>query len=747
MKLTRAHIIIGLFLIASFGCIPQLRKADFGYKLERFFSADNSYFKYYTDYKKQFGNENNFVMLSFEHEKTVFDSLFLNEIQLITDQLVALPGLSRVLSPTHISRKIQLPIIGVKSIPLLHLDDRTTLLQDQTRIQENQSLYSNFFSSDSKSILLYLIVSDTLNKTEKAGLLRTIKGVCESDQSTTIKHIHYAGQINTQHYYTQTLRNELVVFSAIALGLLLLFLYITYRRFKIVFFTILTLIIAVTFSLSIIIIALGELDFLMTLLPTILFVIGISVLIHLIEDYENHPEGIENGLTSLKKAQRLTFNTTFLSALTTAIGFFSLYFLPIQPVQNFGLFTGMGILITWLTSVLLFPALMRISTSKISSRKRGNWSKTLSLAFGTIRVKKRIIGFASLILLGLSLMGMTKLQVNSYFLDDLKPSSDLKKDLIHFETNYGGIRPFELGVTAIEGEIMDPSHILQLAEIQDYLDRTYHVSMSLSIITILKEMNVSIHGGNSAYSIIPTDKSELDNLLSAAKQFKLVEKSGFLINPNLKETRITGKIFDAGAIEIQQKNEEFKAFTEQFSPQLTFQLTGSAHLMDMANQNVTTYLLKGLIFGLILVTVVIGIALRSARIAFLSILPNLFPLLVIAGLMGWIGIDLKIGTALIFTVLYGIAVDDTIHFLVRYKIEQKIDGKSALKNTYLHVGKKLLITSFIISAGFLSFTLSEFSSTFYAGLLITMGLVIALLTDLIQLPLLLQSIDKNNKIG
>jgi len=320
LKLTRAHIIIGLFLIASLSCIPQLRKADFGYKLDHFFSADNSDFNYYTDYKKQFGNENNFVMLSFEHEKTVFDSLFLQEIQLITDQLVALPELTRVLSPTHTDRKIQLPIIGIKSIPLLHLEDRIALQNDQTRIQKNQSLYTKYFSTDGKSLLLYLIVSDTLNKKEKAGLLRTIKAICESDQLATIRHVYYAGQINTQGYYTQTLRHELLVFSGIALGLLLLFLYATYRRFKLVFFTILTLIIAVIFSLSIIIIVLGELDFLMTLLPTILFVTGISVLIHLIEDYENHPEGIENGSTTFKKAQRLTFNTTFLSALTTAIG-------------------------------------------------------------------------------------------------------------------------------------------------------------------------------------------------------------------------------------------------------------------------------------------------------------------------------------------------------------------------------------------------------------------------------------------
>ena len=274
----------------------------------------------------------------------------------------------------------------------------------------------------------------------------------------------------------------------------------------------------------------------------------------------------------------------------------------------------------------------------------------------------------------------------------------------------------------------------------------YQVSMSLSIITILQEINVTIHGGNSAYHVIPKDKAELDNLLAAAQQFKLVEKSRFLISSDLKETRITGKIFDSGANEIQQKNQEFKAFTEKFDSRLTFQLTGSAHLMDMANQNVTTHLLKGLIFSLILVTVVIGIALQSVQIAFLSILPNVFPLLVIAGLMGWLGIDLKIGTALIFTVLYGIAVDDTIHFLMRYKIEQNIDPIFALKNTYLHVGKKLLITSFIISVGFLSFTLSEFNSTFYAGLLITIGLIIALLTDLIQLPLLLQSIDKNNHL-
>jgi len=748
LKVTRGHIIIGLFLIAFLGCLPQLGKANFGYKLDHFFSSDNADFKYYSDYKKQFGNENNFIMLSFDHDKTVFDSLFLNEIDLITDQLATLPELTSVLSPTHTNRKIQLPIIGIKSIPLLHLKDKIALHNDRMRIQGNQSLYSNFFSTDGKSLLLYLIVSDEINKPERTGLLRKIKAICESDRLSTIKHVFYAGQINTQYYYTQTLRYELIVFSAIAVALLLLFLYITYRRLRIVFYTISTLIISVTFSLALIILTLGELDFLMTLLPTILFVIGVSVLIHLIEDYGNNSEELQRYSSTFKKAQRTTINTTFLSAITTAIGFFSLYFLPIQPVQNFGLYTGIGILITWSTSVLLFPALMQIAGSKIYIKKRGNanWSKTLSNSFDAILQKKQIIGVVSFILLVLGLMGIAKLQVNSYFLDDLNPTSDLKKDLIHFEKNYGGIRPFELGITAVEGNLLDPNHIQELSAIQDYLNNTYHVSMSLSIITVLKEVNVSIHGGNPTYSLIPEDRLELSNLLTAAKEFKLIEKSGIMINPSGNETRITGKIFDSGAIEIKEKNEAFKAFMKKFNPQLTFHLTGSAHLMDMANQNVTTYLIKGLVFSLILVTLVIGIALQSVRIALISILPNIFPLLLTAGLMGWLGIDLKIGTALIFTVLYGIAVDDTIHFLMRYKIEQNIHPESALKKTYLHVGKKLLITSFIISAGFLSFTLSEFNSTFYAGLLITTGLLIALLTDLIQLPLLIHSLDKTNQI-
>jgi len=252
---------------------------------------------------------------------------------------------------------------------------------------------------------------------------------------------------------------------------------------------------------------------------------------------------------------------------------------------------------------------------------------------------------------------------------------------------------------------------------------------------VVKTTMQSFKGGDISNYRLPKDEKELKKLLKFMKKKKIFKKVENLITKDRKRGRISGMIKDLGSQNVMLKNEKFAGFNEELA-HLDFTVTGAAHLMDNANSKIASSLIEGLALGFIVVTLIISFLFRSVKVGIVSLLPNVLPLLIIGGLMGFMEIDLKVATALIFTIAFGIAVDDTIHFLARVKMELK-RGKGmevAITESMKTTGKAIIVTSFILSAGFLTFLLSDFGSTFYVGLLISLALFLALLSDLFLLP-------------
>ncbi len=743
-KLTACLIILFFFSLAFFS-IQSIEKLEFGYKLENFFSDKNSDFEFYKSYKTNFGNDNNFLMVAYERKEGVFDIDFLKKIDTVSAQLKKIEAVEYLFSPTSIKRKVKVPLFGVLDKPLVDLSSQEFLNVDKKNIYESPGIYSSLFSKDTSSLILYLVVSENLTKSERKQLLTTVKTITNQNSDNGKVNIHYAGQINTQSYYISALEGEVILFSALTLLLLILFLYLTYKSFFVVTSTIIILVLSVLLSLALINFSLGELDFLMTMLPTLLFVIGISNTIHFLATFKELYLINQDKRETIKLTIKTAGTSTFLSSLTTSVGFLALYFLPIKPVQYFGLFSAAGIMITWLTNILLLPSfLYLVNRYNFVQRKGLNWNGFLGRMINQILIRKRIIGYATIVILFMGVIGVFRIHTNSNFLDDLNDRSTLKADLSFFEKKYNGIRPFELSVMTKNdsNNFLDLDYLQKIEEISSYLGSNYQVGMLQSVNTIIKEINIFLHAGNTAYNRIPNDESELNDIRKVLTKYHLTERLNFLVDSAFTTSRFTGKMEDLGSAKLNKKNIELHNFLANYNDSFDFKLTGAAHLMDQTNNNVSLHLIQGLLFSLILVTLLIAIALKSIRIALLSLIPNFIPLFLIAGVMGWLNIDLKIASALIFTIIFGIAVDDTIHFLMRYRLEYKKNKTVALTNTYKQSGKKLILTSFILCSGFLAFTLSEFNSTFYAGFLVTAGLIIALLSDLVYLPLLLKLTEK-----
>jgi len=273
------------------------------------------------------------------------------------------------------------------------------------------------------------------------------------------------------------------------------------------------------------------------------------------------------------------------------------------------------------------------------------------------------------------------------------------------------------------------------------------VGFLLSPLTVIKEANFIKHRSKPEYRKFPKSERRFNSIVKQLKRWedKEVGTSSLLamkfIHENGKSGRIAGKINDIGGLAIKAENRKLDDFiAKNINPNLLeVELTGTALLIDENNSYLALNLLKGLLIAFVIIGVIVGWMFKSIKLAFLTLIPNVLPLLMVTFIM-WIGgIDLKISTSLIFTLAFGIAVDDTIHLLAKYKLEKK-KGRShslALKRSYLSSGKAIIVTTLILIGGFLTLLFSSFASTFYMGLLVSITLVFAVTLDLLIMPIII----------
>jgi len=251
---------------------------------------------------------------------------------------------------------------------------------------------------------------------------------------------------------------------------------------------------------------------------------------------------------------------------------------------------------------------------------------------------------------------------------------------------------------------------------------------------------MATHGGDAAFFTLPADEQAFDVLLEKTKSFTQTKSARQIVSKNKKNARISGRIEEKGSRITSIKNEQIMSWIARNKPQnMVFRVTGSSDLIDKSNTYLTQNMIEGLSLDVAVLMLIIGLMFRSLRMMVLSALPNLIPLLLIGGIMGWSGIEMKVSISIIFSIAFGIAIDDTLHLLARLKIELAKGSRLALalKSTYISTGKAMILTALVIATGFATLMASDFKSTFYVGFLISLTLLIALIAELILMPVLL----------
>jgi predicted RND superfamily exporter protein len=717
----------------------NLLNLKFDYSFENFFPSENSETKYFRQFRDKFGTDNDYILIAVENDEGVFQKDFLDGIKSFSNEVDSLPLVKMTMSLTNQDERTVRSGFNIKQ-PYYSGED-SLLTKDSLRIFSHDELIQSFISKDAKSVCLFVAHEQFMSKPKCDSLVAQIKeliGTHDFDKT------HLTGRAPGQSFYTDSMQFEMILLSILSFILILVFLAFTYKSFWGVWVSLVIITTSILWVLGSIALFGESLNLTMTILPSIIFVVATSDVIHLVSKYiENLREGLEK-TQAIIKAYKDVGIATLLTSVTTAAGFLSLLVIDIEPIQNFGKYAALGVLVAFVLAYTLLPALLYMTKppKRMLAQKQNDtfWTRVLYKSFPIVLKKPKLIFGVSILLIGLAGAGLYQLEVNNYILDDLEEDAPLKQDFVFMDHHFGGVRPFELGIQlkdTVNYSIHDEVVMNEIQKVEDYLTHEYGVENFLSMNKTLLLAHRTFTGNiDTSIVQIPQKKRE--------KYIRMLRKKGDLlyarfVNNNL--TRVSGQLENIGSIESQKRNDKLDAFIIANINQdiLEFHPTGTSHLTDYNMSFMSESLISGLLIALLVVSVLMGVLFKSFKTVLISLIPNCLPLLIIAGWMGFFDIDIKFTTAIIFTIAFGIAVDDTIHFMSKFRMELK-KGRSklyALKRTYLSTGRAIILTSIILIAGFLLLVFSSFKGTYYVGTLISLALIFAVLADLFLLPALI----------
>lgn len=722
------------------------KSLKFDYDFESFFPKNDKDLEFYLDYREEFEYDNEFVLIGIENSKGIFKKGFLEKVSSFTDSLKKQKHVERVNSPTQMSYPIISPF-GAIEIPYLHIDDTSRYRSDSALIYRTKELRGSLFSKDAKSLAIYLKTADGIKKNPSDSLLAKIEALAASYD---FENVRIAGKMKATKVYLEKIKNEFALFFTCSFIMIIIFLYFSFRSFWGIWLPIVVVLLSILWTLGFMSALDKPLDLMTVLLPTMLFVVGMSDVVHIITKYLEEIRNGEDKFRAFKITIKEVGFPTFLTFITTSIGFLTLLFTNIQPLRDFGVYTAIGVFIAFILSFTILPSVMLFMRKPIKFDKENNklfWNRNLHKLLLWVLRKRKIISIAAIVLISISLIGISKIKLNNRLLEDLADNDNLKEDFTFFEKNYSGVRPFEMAVNVSDGSVLDRDVLVEIDKIENYLRKDYGVGFIISPVTAVKSLNKAMNGGYTEHYKIPADTSEYNAIIKLLKKYRKKDELKKMISADNKEARITGKMHDIGSLKIREQNKALEDFAKKnISPNIKYRLTGAATILDKNNEYLVNNMITGLLFSILVVALIIGFIHRSVKMVIISIIPNMVPMIIVGGLMGYFGIDLKISTSIIFSIAFGIATDDTIHFLARLKLELN-KGRTllyAIKRTYISTGKAVVVTSLILSSGFLTLILSDFQSTFYFGLLVSIILFIAILAELLLLPPLLLWLSKKS---
>ena len=746
-----------LFLVLLFGATAVMfykaQDVRLSYRFSRLLPKQDSTQIEYDRFREIFDQVGNTVILAVD-SFDVFEPANYDIWYALERDLDTIEGVSGVVSPIsayNLRRNDSLKKLEYHRIirgPDPNLDSAQAVYQSLPFYRER------LYSADHTIPLMMVQVSkDYLYEKDIVRIIASIQELVRINEQRHNLEFKVTGLPHIRMANTSKVSNEIGLFIGLSIGITTLILFLFLRSARATAVSIFVVLMGVVWCFGLI----GTFDYaismLSSLVPALIIVIGVPNCIFLINKYHNEYKGHQNKVLAIQRVIRKVGVATLMTNATTAMGFAALILTDSVVLKEFGVVASLNIMMIFFISLIIIPIFYSFAKAP-KQRHYGHFEKNWLQGFirflvETVKHRRNLVYVIMGVSLAAAFYGMSQIYVTGNLSEEFKKSDPIYKDLKFLERNFNGSVPLEILIdTKRKNGIQSASTLKRINQLQDSLQKMEELSRPLSIVDGLKFAKQGFYRGDSSFYEMPTSQ-ERNFILSYLPNDKNARQGliGSLTDSTGRYARITMQVQDLGTEESHELKADIATAVDQIFPGERYDVMVTGAWVVFLKG--TSYLIKNLILSLTLaigvIAIVMAIIFRSFNMVVVSLLPNLFPLIMTAGLMGYFGVPLKPSTILVFSVAFGISVDDTIHFLAKYRQELKIYNFNIRRAVFLAIretGVSMFYTSVVLFFGFSTFVASSFGGIVALGLLVSITLVIAMLSNLILLPTLLLSFER-----
>ncbi|MDB2607126.1 efflux RND transporter permease subunit, partial [Zobellia sp.] len=587
----------------------------------------------------------------------------------------------------------------------------------------------------------------------KDFILEDVNHLIKKFEEETGMDVRVSGMPYIRTMNSQNIIDEIGKFILAALGVTSLIFFFFFRSFRATLISMCVVIIGVMWAFGFLGLLQYEITVLTALIPPLIIVIGIPNCIFLINKYQQEVKKHGNQALSLQRVISKIGNATLMTNMTTASGFATFIITDSKLLKEFGIVASINIIGIFVLSLLIIPIVYSfLSLPKTRHLKHLNkrWIDTFVNWMERIVRERRIaVYIVSLILLITSIIGIYQIKISGSPIEDMPKNAQFFKDIRFFEKEFDGIMPVEIVVdTEVPKGVLKPANLKRIDKLSEVITEIPELSKPISVVNLVKYSKQAFYNGIPKYYQLPT--SQENNFIMKVAQNS--DGNGNLLKNFVDSTgqtaRITTFMQDVNTERMEQIEERLKENIDKIFPpdRYNVYMTGSALLFLKGTKYLVKNLVLSLAFAIFLIALFMAYLFRSFRMIIISLIPNLLPLVITAGIMGFVGVPIKPSTILVFSIAFGISVDDTIHFLAKYRQELIANKWQIKKSVYAalrETGVSMFYTSIVLFFGFSVFIISNFGGTVALGALVSATLMFAMLANLILLPSLLLSLERN----
>ncbi len=758
--LTNRVAILTLIVVVTAALASQWKNLQMTYTEANLLPKSHIANRDYTEFLKRFGEEGNLVVIGVQDDRLFTPKVYAawNEMMASlrqsrdVDLVVSLKDLKKLRKDTLAQKFDMVPLIDPAQS-----NDASYLARIRDELFNRLPFYEGLLynrESGSFRSAVYLNKKIVNTAARKDFILQTLVPAVDKFEQSTKVDLKVSGMPYIRTINAEDMKGEIGLFIGAALFIVSFIFFMFFRSHRATLISTTILVFGVMWSFGVLGLMHYKITILTAIIPPLIIVIGITNCIFLINKYQQEIKLHNNQAKALQRVISKIGVSTLMTNLTAATGFATFMITGNELLFEFGLVTSVNIMGVYLLTLLIVPIMysfMSVPKEKHLYHLSRKYLTTLTdrIEF-LVKNKRNVIYSVYAVLLLVSLVGLTRMKVSGSLIGEMPKSASFFKDIVFYEEQFHGVMPLEIMIdTKRKKGVMKLSTLKKMDELQQTIEKIPELSKPVSVVNLVKYAKQAYYNGNPEYYDLPTAQEQAF-ILSYAKNATRNTKDNIMksyVDSTGRYTRITTFMRDIGTEEMARVEGRLQQKIDSVFPKERFEvkLTGKAFVFQKGTSYLVDNLIEAIVFAIFMIVVLMAYMFRSFKMICVSLITNILPLLITSGIMGYMGIPLKPSTILVFSIAFGISVDNAIQFMAKYR-HDLIANNGRVKKSVLSAIRETSISTFYTSVvlifGFATFTLSSFSGTIALGALISCTLLFALFANLIVLPSLVLTFEK-----